>query len=124
MSDATTNFTKPLRDKASRTFGEAVRRAREERGWSQRELASRVLKEDGKPITPQYLNDIEHDRRSPTGDRMVTALAEALVAQADYFFVMAGRLPPNDARLASCADAPEAMAALAAFRAALRGADA
>lgn len=108
-------------NRIGRSFGEAVRRAREERGWSQKELASRVLKEDGKPITPQYLNDIEHDRRSPTGDHMVTALAEGLVAQSDYFCLMAGRLPPSDARLVSHSDAPEAMAALVAFRNALRG---
>ena len=49
------------------TFGGAVASARKALGLSQKELASRVLKEGGTSITPQYLNDIEHDRRSPTG---------------------------------------------------------
>jgi hypothetical protein len=43
-----------------------------------KDLASRVLREDAEAISPQYLNDIEHDRRSPSSDRMVQQFADAL----------------------------------------------
>ncbi|MFZ3327760.1 MAG: hypothetical protein WA231_18585, partial [Methylocella sp.] len=33
------------------------------KGWALKDLASRVLREDAEAISPQYLNDIEHDRR-------------------------------------------------------------
>ena len=41
------------------TFGQTIARARKDLGVSQRELALKVVKEDGAPISPQYLNDIE-----------------------------------------------------------------
>ena len=45
------------------TFGKAIADARKALKISQKELAYKILKEDGEPITPQYLNDIERDRR-------------------------------------------------------------
>lgn len=103
------------------TFGEAVANARKALRLSQKELASRVLKEDGTPITPQYLNDIEHDRRSPTTDHMVGALAEALGQKPAYFFLLAGKVHPADVRRAA-ASKPEAVErAVLAFRRELRG---
>ena len=50
------------------SFGRAVASARKEKQLSQKELAGLIRKEDGQTITPQYLNDIEHDRRSPSSD--------------------------------------------------------
>ncbi len=51
------------------TFGLAIAKARKAKGLSQKELAALVVKdEEGGAISPQYLNDIEHDRRSPTLD--------------------------------------------------------
>ena len=60
------------------TFGSAIADARKKKGWSLKDLCAKVLREDGDAISPQYLNDIEHDRRSPSSDRMVTQFAEAL----------------------------------------------
>ena len=54
-----------------KTFGGAISEARKAKGWALKDLASRVLREDKEAISPQYLNDIEHDRRSPSSDRMV-----------------------------------------------------
>lgn len=104
-----------------RTFGGAVASARKALGWSQKELASRVLKEDGTPITPQYLNDIEHDRRSPTSDHMVTALAQALSQNPDYFFLLAGKVHPIDVRSVAEAGPELVHKAVLAFRSTLKG---
>jgi transcriptional regulator with XRE-family HTH domain len=47
------------------TFGRVISEARKNRELSQKELAMLVRKEDGNAISPQYLNDLERDRRSP-----------------------------------------------------------
>ena len=51
------------------SLGRLIASARKDKQLSQKELAALVLKEDGEAITPQYLNDIEHDRRSPSVPR-------------------------------------------------------
>ena len=56
------------------TFGRAISNARKAKGWALKDLAAKVLREDEVAISPQYLNDIEHDRRSPSSDRMVQYL--------------------------------------------------
>jgi transcriptional regulator with XRE-family HTH domain len=48
-------------------FGTLISEARRSKGLSQKDLAAKVKKEDGQAISPQYLNDIEHDRRNPPG---------------------------------------------------------
>jgi hypothetical protein len=50
------------------SFGGAIASGPKAKSMSQKELAAKIVKEDGQPITPQYLNDIEHDRRSPSSD--------------------------------------------------------
>ena len=41
------------------TFGQAISKARKALGLSQKELATRVMKEEkGGAISPQYLNDV------------------------------------------------------------------
>ena len=60
------------------TFGETIAGARKDKGVSQRELAMRIVKEDGAAISPQYLNDIERDRRNPPGDHLLEQLAREL----------------------------------------------
>lgn len=75
------------------TFGRVVAEARKKLNLSQKELAARILREDGEPISPQYLNDIERDRRAPTSDHMVSQFAEALGLKADYLHYLNGRFP-------------------------------
>lgn len=77
------------------TFGRAISRARKEKTWSLRELSERILREDGTPISVQYLNDIEHDRRSPSSDRTVKQFADALSINADWLYYLAGRFPDD-----------------------------
>lgn len=76
------------------SFGKTISKARKEKSINQRSLAERIIKEDGKPITPQYLNDIEHDRRVPSSD-IVTKLAEILEIPAEYLEYLAGRIPED-----------------------------
>jgi transcriptional regulator with XRE-family HTH domain len=96
------------------TFGRAISEARKKKDWSLKELASRVLREDGEAISPQYLNDIEHDRRSPSSDHLVQQFASALGLEADWLYVLAGRLP-EDIRSKSIGEA-DATKAMMAFR--------
>ena len=75
--------------------GSAISRHRREKGLSQRELAARILREDGEPISPQYLNDIERGRRNPPGDRLLRQFAAVLGIDPDYLFSLANRLPED-----------------------------
>jgi len=76
------------------TFGSYIASARKKVPLSQKQLAERVLREeDGQPISPQYLNDIERDRRSPSSDHLILQFAKALKVDADYLHYLAGKLP-------------------------------
>jgi transcriptional regulator with XRE-family HTH domain len=80
----------------SMTFGRAIAAARKAKGLSQKELAASVLKEEGEGcISPQYLNDIEHDRRSPTSDHLIRQFARVLDEDEGYLFVLAGKIPDD-----------------------------
>ena len=69
-----------------------------------------------KEITPQYLNDIEHDRRSPTSDHLVAELERVLDLPQDYLFVLAGKMPVDDVRRASAVNPELVSKAMLAFR--------
>jgi transcriptional regulator with XRE-family HTH domain len=60
------------------TLGQALRQARQQQRYTLSRLAQRVQKPDGSPISPQYLSDIEHDRRTPS-PMLLQALARAEV---------------------------------------------
>ena len=75
------------------TFGSAIAEARKKKTLSQKQLAEKILREDGEAISPQYLNDIERDRRSPSSDHMVKEFAKALELDADYLHYLNGRFP-------------------------------
>ena len=77
----------------STSFGRAIASARKDLELSQKELANKIRKEDGETITPQYLNDIEHDRRSPSSDHLVKQFASVLKIPADVLYWLAGRVP-------------------------------
>jgi transcriptional regulator with XRE-family HTH domain len=78
------------------TFGQAISKARKALGLSQKELAARVMKEEGGgPISPQYLHDIEHDRRSPSSGHLIRQFSGILNIPEDYLFALAGRLPDD-----------------------------
>ncbi len=77
------------------TFGQAVATARKKKLMSQKQLAATVLKEDGGPISPQYLNDIERDRRNAPGEHLIAQFARALDVPEEYLFFLANQIPPK-----------------------------
>jgi transcriptional regulator with XRE-family HTH domain len=87
------------------TLGQAIAKARKAKGLSQKELAALIVKdEDGGAISPQYLNDIEHDRRSPTSDYLIRRFAKVLDEEEGYLFVLAGKIPEDLRRRAKDRD--------------------
>lgn len=101
------------------TFGEAITRARKEKRLSQKQVAAGTLKEDGKAISAQYLNDIEHDRRNPPSEYIVRQLANALDLDLDYLLFLAGRFPADVLEMSR--DQEGIKTAMKAFRSSLRG---
>ena len=100
------------------TFGEIISRKRKESNLSQRELAAMVKKEDGQPISPQYLNDLEHNRRNPPPPFLIERFARALNIEVDILYHSAGELPPDIKSVN--ADEERVQAAYQAFRRALK----
>ena len=101
------------------TFGKRIAEARKSAGLSLKELAQRIKKEDGQAISPQYLNDIEHDRRQPDSTHLIEQFASELKIPAELLYFDAGRLS-EDARRKP-ADEKRIVAAYKAFRKALGG---
>ena len=77
------------------TFGEYIAAARKAKGLSQRELAQRIHKEDGTPISLQYLNDIERGRRNPPPPYLIEQLARALDLPVEYLVWLASQVPAD-----------------------------
>jgi len=75
------------------TFGKYIAEVRKQKGMSQKQLAEMIHHEEGGSISPQYLNDIEHDRRSPSSDHMIQQFAGVLKVSANYLYYLAGRMP-------------------------------
>jgi transcriptional regulator with XRE-family HTH domain len=99
-------------------FGKIIATARKTAGLSQKDLAERIRKDDGAPISPQYLNDIEHDRRNPPSGQLLDEFAAALGMDREYLMVMAGQVP-EDLRDES-AEPEQIVKAIRAFRQTLR----
>jgi transcriptional regulator with XRE-family HTH domain len=91
-----------------KTLGAAISAGRKKLNLSQKQLAERLT------ISPQYLNDIEHDRRSPSSDHMIQQFAQELGLSADWLYYLAGKMP-DDVRRAKL-DAKQVARGFAAFR--------
>jgi transcriptional regulator with XRE-family HTH domain len=102
------------------TFGKIISESRKRLGLSQKDLANRIKKEDGVPISAQYLNDIEHNRRNaPTGN-LVEKFAKELKLDKDFLTLVAGTLPEDLQH--AVAQSPEKVAeAIKAFRRTMKG---
>lgn len=83
-----------------RTLGQIIREARIKKEMTQKDLAAKVKKEDGTPIAPQYLNDIEHDRRSPS-QFVARQIAKELELDADILIFLSGSIPKDIVQKAS-----------------------
>jgi transcriptional regulator with XRE-family HTH domain len=100
------------------TFGTFITRRRKDLGLTQKEVAARIKQDDAKPLSVQYLNDIEHGRRGAPPDYVIKQLARVLRLELDVMYFRAGRVP-YDIRSRSISD-ERALAAFQAFRRALR----
>lgn len=77
------------------TFGKVIASARKAKGLYLKECAPLIQKENGQPISFQYLNDIERGHRQPTSDRLINQFAEVLDIPRDLLYYLAGKLPPD-----------------------------
>ena len=102
------------------SFGRAIASARKAKEWSQKELATKIIKEDGQPITPQYLNDIEHDRRSPSSDILIRQFAQVLQVEESALYAISGMIPQKERKLIHQATPTQIDQAFIAFRRKLR----
>lgn len=100
------------------SFGETIRNRRKQLSISQKEFASRIKKDDGTPISPQYLNDIEQSKRNPDSDSMIEQFANELDLEKDLLYFWARKIPADVAKL----NAPpeKIVRAYVAFRKALK----
>jgi transcriptional regulator with XRE-family HTH domain len=101
-----------------KTFGQVLTEARKKAGLTQREVAARLSREDGRPVDPPYLNAVEHDHRYPPEDRVIEQLAKLLGISADVLYFHANRQPAD---VKAEVDQAQVEAAYRAFRKALRG---
>jgi transcriptional regulator with XRE-family HTH domain len=77
------------------TFGQYLAMKRRAAGLTLKEMAALVKKEDGEPISFQYLSEIENDRRNPPSDHLIEAFAKVLRMESPYMlYIKARRLPP------------------------------
>lgn len=100
------------------TFGQVITDARKKANFSQKELANLIKKEDGQSISPQYLNDIERDRRNPPSTFLIEQFAEILQVEKDLLYFYAGEMPADVKELA--VDDAKVIAAYKAFRRTLK----
>jgi transcriptional regulator with XRE-family HTH domain len=75
-----------------KNFGEVIAEARKRRGLTLKAVAARVLKDDGTPMSPPYLNDIELGHKGPPSDAMIRQLATVLRLELDVLRFYANRV--------------------------------
>lgn len=104
------------------SVGTMIAEARKEAGLSQRDLAAQIKKEDGTPISAQYLNDIERDRRNPPSDYILQQFADVLGLSSEQLIFLAGEYPRDVLDLRELNPSPEQVeAAFRAFRRTIKG---
>jgi len=96
-----------------KTFGQVITDARKKAGLTQKEVAERLRRGDGRVVLPPYLNDLEHDRRYPPENEVIEQLAKILKLSPDVLYFYAKRVPADVRR---DADDTEVEAAYRAFR--------
>src|SRR5262245_14647781 len=103
------------------SFGQLISARRKQVGLSQKQLAGQITKEDGEPISPQYLNDIERNRRNPPSESLIDQFATVLGISKDHLCFAAGTMPSDLRKLRSTAEPEKVEAAFRAFRKVFRG---
>lgn len=78
-----------------KTFGRVIVEARKAAGLTQKAVAQRLRRGDGRAVMPTYLNYLEHDRRRPPESTLIEQLAEVLKVSPDFPYFYARCLPTN-----------------------------
>jgi transcriptional regulator with XRE-family HTH domain len=78
-----------------KTFGELIAEARKQSQLTQRQLAARIMTEEGRAISGPYLNDIEHNQRHPPRGFLLQQFAKALKLDPDLLYFCARQLPSD-----------------------------
>lgn len=78
---------------SKKRFGDFIREQRVSLKLSLRQVAEKIKKEDGETLSPQYLNDIEHNRRNPPSEYIIDQLASVLEIDKHYLLALKGELP-------------------------------
>ena len=76
-----------------KTFGQVIVEARKAASLTQKAVAERLCRGDGRKVLPPWLNDLEHDRRYPPENAVIEQLAELLHISADILYFYARRVP-------------------------------
>ena len=97
-----------------KTFGELIAEGRKRAKLTQLELAARIKVEDGRPISPPYLNDLEHNLRKPPRGHLIEQFAKELDLDPDVLYFAARRVPEDIESGAATED--QIKAAYRAFR--------
>jgi transcriptional regulator with XRE-family HTH domain len=79
------------------TFGELIAKRRKKLNLTQKQIAAEIKQDGGKPISAQYLNDIEHGRRGAPPDYIIAQLARLLRLQLDVLYSVRGACRPTSA---------------------------
>ena len=64
-------------------------------GLTQKAVAARLPRSDGRAVMSPYLNDLEHDWRHPPKNTVIEQLAEVLNVSRDFLYFYARRFPAN-----------------------------
>lgn len=74
-------------------FGHVISEARKKAGFTQKQLAALIIKEDGDSISLAYLNDIEHGRRNRPSDHLIEQFARILSLSPAFLYYCANEIP-------------------------------
>jgi hypothetical protein len=99
-----------------KTFGQVITEDRKKAGLTQKEVAERLRREDGRKVLPPYLNDLEHDRRYSAGEFRYRSTGQNPRHLGGRIVLPRDRLSED---LNRAADGPDVQAAFRAFRKAL-----
>jgi transcriptional regulator with XRE-family HTH domain len=98
------------------SFGTIISEARKKTKLSQKDLASRIKKENGESISAQYLNDIERERRNPPSEFLIGQFARELKLSKEYLCLAAGTIPEDFQQKLASAPPQAVEEAFKAFR--------
>jgi transcriptional regulator with XRE-family HTH domain len=77
------------------TFGKIIYNARKHKNLNLRQCAALIMKEDNTPISFQYLNNVEKDRKKPPSEYIINQLSKVLDVPIELLYFYAEIFPKN-----------------------------